>query len=182
MFRFFRVVLYGNFREKQRFYLKISTYSRDSTETICFLYSFFPRHVNISIQIEKNPFDHSACFPLWGIHGTFFLLIENCRTHLWNTLAYLNICLIQLAYFLWVAKSKSETQILNCINKTILWQGPFLVNDTIKESQTLPNFCSFWNGRTHLPTAGLWQKIALLHLGCLHHFLLICLIFKYIAK
>ena len=78
--------------------------------------------------------------------------------------------------------SKSKTQILNCINKTILWQGPFLVNDTIKESQTLPNFCSFWNGRTHLPTAGLWQKIALLHLGCLHHFLLICLIFKYVAK
>ena len=113
-----------------------------------------------------------------GHSWDIFLLIENCRTRLWNTLAYLNICLIQLAYFLWVAKSKSETQILSCINKTILWQGPFLVNDTIKESQTLPNFCSFWNGRTHLPTAGLWQKIALLHLRCLHHFLLICLIFN----
>ena len=43
---------------------------------------------------------------------------------------------------------KSKTQILKCINKAILWQGLFLVNDTIKKSQTLPNFCSFWNGRT----------------------------------
>ena len=110
-------------------------------------------------------------------YGWFFqnLRKEAVRTFM-HTTVHWRICMIQLASFLWVFKFK--TQIINCINKTILWQGPFLVNDTIKESQTLPNFCSFWNGRTHLPTAGLWQKIALLHLRCLHHFLLICLIFN----